>query len=167
MSLFTKLALGGAALIVAVVLFVVLRPDGDDEQEASPAPATETVPTATEAATTEEATTQEEATTEETTTEATTTEPPGPPPPQRISVRFRDGEVVGGVQVVDVDRNRQVVLVVRSDVADHVHVHGYDLLSDVVPGTPTRIRFRATDVGRFEVELEDRTLPLVDLRVNP
>jgi hypothetical protein len=161
MSLFTKLALGAAAVIVAVVLFVVLRPDGDDEEEATPTPATETVPTATEA------TTAEEATTEETTEEATTTEPAAPPPPQQISVRFEGGEVVGGVKVVDVDRNRQVVLVVRSDVADHVHVHGYDLLSDVVPGVPARIRFRAADVGRFEVELEDRALPLVDLRVNP
>jgi hypothetical protein len=167
MTLFTKLALGAAAVIVAVVLFVVLRPDGDNEQEASPAPATETVPTATEATTAEEATKQEEATTEQTTEEATTTEPAGPPPPQRINVRFEGGEVVGGVKVVDVDRNRQVVLVVRSDVADHVHVHGYDLLGDVAPGQPTRISFRANDVGRFEVELEDRALPLVDLRVNP
>jgi hypothetical protein len=162
MTLFTKLALGAAAVIVAVVLFVVLRPDGDDEEEATPTPATETVGATTEAATTDETTTQET-----TTEESTTTQPAGPPPPERINVRFEGGEVVGGVKVVDVDRNRQVVLVVRSDVADHVHVHGYDLLGDVAPGQPTRISFRANDVGRFEVELEDRALPLVDLRVNP
>jgi hypothetical protein len=165
MSLFTKVALGAAALIVAVVLFVVLRPDGDDS-EASPTPATDTAATTTDETTTEEATT-DETTTEETTEEATTTEPAGPPPPQRINVRFQDGEVVGGIKEVDVDRNRQVVLVVRSDVADHVHVHGYDLLGDVAPGQPTRIRFRANRVGRFEVELEDRALQLIDLRVNP
>ena len=53
----------------------------------------------------------------------------------------------------------------RSDVADEVHVHGYDLFADVAPGQPTRISFRADIVGRFDIELEDRALPLVDLRV--
>jgi cytoskeletal protein RodZ len=167
MSLFTKLALGAAALIVAAVLFVVLRPDGDDEEEATPTPATETSATATEATTAEEATTQE-ATTEETTTEeSTTTEPAGPPPPERITARFQDGEVVGGVTEAEVDLNRQVVVIVRSDVEDEVHVHGYDVFSPVGPGQPTRITFRADVPGRFDIELEDRALPLIDLRVRP
>jgi hypothetical protein len=59
------------------------------------------------------------------------------------------------------------VLIVRSDVADHVHVHGYDLMQDVAPGAPARISFRADAPGRFEVELEDRHLPLTELVVRP
>ena len=64
-----------------------------------------------------------------------------------------------------VDRNDRVVLVVTSDVLDHVHVHGYDLLRDVGPGKPARIAFRATIPGRFEIELEDRHVPIAELTV--
>jgi hypothetical protein len=54
---------------------------------------------------------------------------------------------------------------VRSDVSDHVHLHGYDLMSDVSPSSPGRIDFRATIPGRFEVELEDRGVPIADITV--
>ena len=147
MSQFTKLALAAGAVAVAVVLFVLLRPGGDDENDASPTPATET------------AATSEAATTEETTATG--------PQPERIGVSFQDGEVVGGIKEVEVDRNAQIVLVVRSDVEDEVHVHGYNLSADVAPGEPARIAFTADVVGRFEIELESRSLQLVDLRVNP
>jgi negative regulator of sigma E activity len=162
MSQLTKLGIAAAAVIVAVVLFVLLRPDGDDGDEASPTPATETTGTS-EAAQTNETTIEETSTQDTTTAETTTTGPQ----PERISVRFQDGEVVGGIKEVDVDRNQQVVVLVQSDVADEVHVHGYNLSAEVAPGQPTRIAFDADVVGRFEIELEDRALQLVDLRVRP
>jgi hypothetical protein len=137
----TKILLGVGAVVLAVVLFLVLRPDDDDDGEANPTPATETTAT---------------------TTEEPTTEPAGP---QRIAVRFANERVVGGVKSVAIDRDSEVVLLVRSDVADHVHVHGYDLFADVGPGQPTRIRFQAGTPGRFDVELEDRAAPLVVLEV--
>jgi hypothetical protein len=151
----------GCAVALAAVLFVVVQCGGEDETAASPTPATETP------ATTEETTTEETTTTEENTTEEATTTESVEPAPGRINVRFQNGEVVGGVKEVEIDRNTQVVLTVRSDVADHVHVHGYDLFTDVAPGQPAKIRFRADLVGRFDIELEDRALPLVDLRVQP
>ncbi len=94
--------------------------------------------------------------------------PPQPPPPStpvRVTVSVRDGAVVGGVRRVSVDRGRDILLVVRSDVRDHVHLHGYDLLTDVAPGSPGRIRFQASTPGRFEVELEDRGLHIAELTV--
>jgi hypothetical protein len=163
MSQLTKLGIAAAAVIVAVVLFVLLRPDGDDGDEASPTPATETTGTS-EAAQTNETTIEETSTQDTTTAETTTTTGPQPEP---ISVRFQDGEVVGGIKEVDVDRNQQVVVLVQSDVADEVHVHGYNLSAEVAPGRPARIAFDADVVGRFEIELEDRALQLVDLRVRP
>ena len=36
-------------------------------------------------------------------------------------------------------RTGRVVLVVRADVADHVHLHGYDVMRDVAPGKPGRL----------------------------
>jgi hypothetical protein len=66
-----------------------------------------------------------------------------------------------------VDKGDRVVLVVRSDVADEVHLHGYDLSRDVEAGGQARIPFRATIAGRFEVELEERGVPIAELTVEP
>ncbi len=59
------------------------------------------------------------------------------------------------------------MFVVRSDRADEVHVHGYDLKRRVAPGSPARIAFRARIAGRFDVELEERHVPLARLEVRP
>ena len=64
-------------------------------------------------------------------------------------------------------RGREVVIVVNSDVADQVHLHGYDLTADVAPGAPGTIRFTADAPGRFEIELEDRGLQIAELEVRP
>jgi hypothetical protein len=150
-----------AVAALAVVLFLVLRP-GDDDSPDTTAAAQTTTPEAT----TEETTT-EETTTEETTTEAPTTTQAEPPGPQRVVVVVRNGQPVGGVKHVEIEQGRQVVFIVRSDVSDHVHLHGYDLLADVAPGQPGRITFRADRVGIFEAELEDRVVPIAELEVRP
>jgi len=64
-----------------------------------------------------------------------------------------------------VAKDRVVVLVVRSDVADEVHLHGYNVMRDVEPGTPARLRFRATIPGQFEAELEERGLQIANITV--
>ena len=64
-------------------------------------------------------------------------------------------------------KNKRIILVVRSALADEVHLHGYDLTADVAAGGTVRIRFKATIVGRFEIELEDRGLPIGELEVRP
>ena len=66
-----------------------------------------------------------------------------------------------------VKQGRKVVIVVRTELADHVHLHGYDLMADVGPGKPATIRFTATAPGRFEIELEDRGLEIAELEVRP
>jgi hypothetical protein len=152
-----------AVAALAIVLFLVLRPGDDDDSPDTTAAAQTTTPETT----TEESTT-EEATTEETTTEeAPTTTEAGPPPPQRIVVVVRNGQPVGGVKHAEIEQGRQVLFIVRSDVSDHVHLHGYDLLADVAPGQPARIRFRASQPGVFEAELEDRVVIIAELEVRP
>ena len=142
MTRWTRLALAGAVVALAVVLFVVLRPD--DDEEADPTPAAQT-------------------TTGDTTTDDTTTE--AEDSPQRIVVVVRNGQPVGGVKRPEIELGKQVVLVVRSDVSDHMHLHGYDLLADVAPGQPGRISFRADVPGRFDLELEDRAVLIAELQV--
>jgi len=60
-----------------------------------------------------------------------------------------------------------VTLVVSSNVADEVHLHGYDLMRDVAPGRPLRLTFVARLSGTFDLELEDVRLGLGELSVPP
>lgn len=148
-----RIALALGAIAVAVALFLLLRPEGDDDEAgttSAPAATTETGPATTTGATTEPAST-------------TTT----PAQPEAVRVVFRDGRVRGGIQTFSFEQEDQIRLIVRADVADHVHVHGFDLFTDVAPGHPARFTFRADLTGSFEVELEDRGVPLVELRVRP
>ena len=115
----------GIAIVVAAGLYLVLRPDDTDEPVATPTPTTI------------------QATTTVTTT-APPPPPPGPPPPARVRVRVEGGLPVGGPRRVTVARGRRVILIVTSDVSDHVHLHGYDVMRDVGPGMPATIAFRAT-----------------------
>ena len=105
-------------------------------------------------------------TTETTTTDTTTTETTPPAGPTEIRIVVVNGAPKGGIVREKVDKGERVVLIVRSDVTDHVHLHGYDIMRDVAPGKPARLPFKATIPGRFEVELEDRGVPIADITVN-
>jgi hypothetical protein len=59
------------------------------------------------------------------------------------------------------------MLFVTSDVADEVHLHGYNVMRDVTPGEPAVLTFRATIVGTVEVELEQRGVPLARITTKP
>ena len=133
-----------AAVAALAVAFVLLRPDDDDGAAA-----------ATTALTTKETATDTAPTT------ATT------PEPVRLVVTVREGRPVDGIARAEASEGEPIILVVRSDVADHVHVHGYDLMADVGPGQPARMQFRATLTGRFEIELEERAEQIAQLTVVP
>jgi hypothetical protein len=116
---------------------------------------------------TTETTTSVTTTTTDTTTSETTTTETTPAGPTQIRIVVVDGAPQGGIVRETVDQGDRVVLVVRSDVSDHVHLHGYDIMRDVGPGTTARLPFRATIPGRFEVELEDRGVQIADITVQP
>jgi hypothetical protein len=84
-----------------------------------------------------------------------------------VRIVVRGGEVVGGLKRTTVDQGENVAIVVAADVADEVHLHGYDKSADAAPGKPARLVFVASIPGRFEVELEDRGLQIADLEVRP
>jgi hypothetical protein len=58
-----------------------------------------------------------------------------------------------------------VTLTITSDVADEVHLHGYDLTAALTPGTPAELAFDATIPGVFEVELHETGTVLLSLQV--
>jgi heme/copper-type cytochrome/quinol oxidase subunit 2 len=82
-----------------------------------------------------------------------------------ISVTVRKGKVIPRTRRVKVPEGSTVRLVVTSDVADEVHVHGYDLKKDIEAGQPGVIEFTADQSGVFEVELEHKALQLTQLQV--
>ena len=85
---------------------------------------------------------------------------------QAISIEIVDGEPVGGHQRIEVDLNSEVALTVTSDLAEEVHVHGYDILHAVSPGQPLHFSFTADIPGVFEIELEGSGRLLLQLTVS-
>jgi hypothetical protein len=83
---------------------------------------------------------------------------------QRIDVEFRGGDV-SGPAAIQVQLGEAVDVWVLSDVSDEVHVHGYDLTFELVPGVPNQISFVADVPGVFEVELHDANAVLFNLEV--
>jgi hypothetical protein len=146
-----RLLIVAAAALVAGGLFLALRPGDEDEgtTAAGTTTPTTTTPTSTEPSV------------------PPPTRPPPPPRPAQVRIVVRDGQPVGGIRRVTVGKGRRVVLIVTSDVADHVHLHGYNVMRDVGPGMPARLAFRATIVGTVEVELEDRRLRLATITTQP
>jgi len=102
--------------------------------------------------------------TEPGTTETTETTSPAPEP-VTIRIRVVGGTPVGGVARPKVAQGKRVVIVVRSDTADEIHLHGYDISRDVAAGGTARLPFVATLQGRFELELEHSGVQLAELTV--
>ena len=66
---------------------------------------------------------------------------------------------------VAVDLGDRVVLRVTSDVADRIHVHGYDVYGEAMPGMAMDVTFVADIPGVFEVELEESSRQILTLEV--
>ena len=84
---------------------------------------------------------------------------------QRIEVQVTGGRAGGDTGRMPVAAGEHVTLVITSDTADEVHVHGYDLEAELSPGEPTEIAFDATIPGVFEVELHEAGTLLLSLQV--
>ena len=140
----------GLAAVGIVGLFVILQPETTDDGPS---------PTGSPSAT---------GSVEPSATVSVSPSPPETPEPRvrEIRVTVRGGEVDGPTRP-EIRLGETVVLVVRADVSDHVHIHTYDLIADVAPGDPARIRFVADVPGVFEVELEDAGRLLLELEIAP
>ncbi len=90
---------------------------------------------------------------------------PAAPTVRTISVKVQGGKASGDVGRVAVPLGTPIVLSVSSDVADEIHVHGYDRKTRVPAGATGSVAFTANTPGVFEVELEDAKLQLLQLQV--
>ena len=71
-----------------------------------------------------------------------------------LAATIRGGSVVDGASRQRATLGQPVTVRITSDVADSVHVHGYDRFVDVTPGRPGEVIFVANIPGVFEVEFE-------------
>ena len=81
------------------------------------------------------------------------------------TVEVRDAKPVGGVKDLTWKKGQTIDLTVKSDTADEVHFHGYDVHKDVEQGGTVRFEIPATITGKFVVELEDHEQTLANVTV--
>ncbi len=86
--------------------------------------------------------------------------------PATVTIVVENGAPKGGIERAKVKKGDRVVLVVRSDVTDEVHLHGYDRSAEIAGGV-AKIAFTASVPGRFEIELERLGVPIAELTVSP
>ena len=103
-------------------------------------------------------------TTQATTTSVATTTSDGA---DLIRIKVEDGVKTEGPDTISVRVGETVRFEVETDVADEVHVHGYDLTFETIPDEETLVEFVADATGIFEVEIEGLGLPIVDIEVTP
>jgi hypothetical protein len=83
------------------------------------------------------------------------------------TVVVQGAKPVGGVKDVTFKKGATVDLTVKSDTADEVHFHGYDVHKDVTKGGSVHFRFPASIEGKFVVELENHKQTLANVTVAP
>jgi hypothetical protein len=74
-------------------------------------------------------------------------------------------------RILSVLQNDRVVLHLTADRPVHIHLHGYDIESDVAPNHDATLRFMATATGRFPIEIHSHEphhqRPLAYVEVRP
>ena len=120
-----------------------------------------------DAVTTTETTATAPTTTADATTTTETTQTTPASEAKVIMVNVVKGVPKGGIQRPTVDKGDRVVLVVRTDSGEAVHLHGYNIEKDVLPGQAVRMPFTANIAGRFEVELHPTDALLAVVEVKP
>ena len=78
--------------------------------------------------------------------------PAEPAGPKRFRIALKGHSPVGGRQTIKVTKGDRALIVVTSDGADKVHLHGWDIERDVTPAKPGRFGFRADREGAYELE---------------
>jgi hypothetical protein len=137
-----------AGVVLAVVLFLVLKDDTADEDSVTTIPSAETAPADEQGA-------------------EGSTKPDKPEKPEIPVIEIKDGQPVGGVAELEVQLGDDIRFIVDSDVDEEVHLHGYDVSRDVAAGGKVEFNVPATIDGVYEVELEHSVVPIAEISVVP
>ena len=83
-----------------------------------------------------------------------------------VVINVVNGKPQGGIKKITVNKGAPVRFTVRSDVADEIHVHGYNFHKHVKKTGSVSFDFPATIDGIFVIELESRSEQIASLQVN-
>jgi plastocyanin len=103
----------------------------------------------------------------QTTTTAAPGKPSTPSEPAVTTVTIKDGQPVGGVQEIEIDKGDTLQFRVKSDEEHEIHLHGYDVEKEVAAGGQVNFKLTADIDGLFEAEIEDLKEQILEIRVNP
>jgi hypothetical protein len=152
-----RIGLIAAAVIVAVVAFLIIKPGDDNGSSDSSKPAgTQTTQPASP-----------------TTPDKTDTSPGGtgtttnPAEPEIPPIEIKNGKPVAGVEKFQFKKGDTIVFAVKSDEKHEVHFHGYDIAKDVPAGGTVVFKVPAKIEGIFEVEIEDTKTQIAEVKVTP
>ena len=70
-----------------------------------------------------------------------------------FALKIAHGQVPANMRLIRVMQGDTVKLEVSADRRQFVHLHGYEILKEVMPGTVTELAFTANLTGRFPVHL--------------
>ncbi len=82
-----------------------------------------------------------------------------------IVVAVKGGKVDPPTHRVKVAKGTEVRLLVTSDKADELHVHGYEIEKELPAGEQVTVDFTADQTGLFEIETHETELQLAQLEV--
>lgn len=132
-----------AGTLLMAVLFLWFKPEGQAPQISAPviAPVVEALP-------------------------AVVTPPPAPAP-KVFELAVKNKQLVSGPHLLQVVQGDAVTIRITSDIAEELHLHGYDQTVDLQANVPGNLSFVADHSGRFEYELEHSGIELGVLEVLP
>ena len=84
---------------------------------------------------------------------------------RHFNLKIAGGKPVRGIAALTANKGDTINLTVTSNVADEIHIHGYDLHKTVGAGGSVAFMFKATIDGNFVIELESRSEQIASLTV--
>ena len=141
MSRNQRLGLVAATVVVAVVAFVIAKPGADDGKE-----------TAGNAGGTATKTTGGSRQTNGGGQQTTNGGSRQGSEPKATRITIEGGKLQGEPKSISVTTGDPVRIVVSSDAANKLHLHGFDIEKTAMPGKPARFSFDANIEGEFELE---------------
>jgi plastocyanin len=96
-----------------------------------------------------------------------TTGPTAPQPAPVQKIQVKGGRVVGGLATIKAKQGDTVRFQVSTDKPHEIHLHGYNVAKNATTTKPASFQLKATETGIFEIEIEDTSTQIAELRVEP
>src|SRR4051812_3016189 len=87
--------------------------------------------------------------------------------PKNFALAVQNKKLVSGPETLQVNQGDEVNITITSDVAEELHLHGYDKSVELEKDKPATLSFTADISGRFVYELENSKVDIGVLEVLP